>query len=517
MRPSTVLLSAAALALLPAPADAQGREAERARARVFARAAVAEDRPVIGVSTSSSGERDTLGLLVVSVTPGGPADQAGIEEGNRIAAVNGTNLRLAPADAGEHDMQGMTTRRLVRELGKVEPGQEVELRVWQNGAYRNVKVKTVAAEELPGRRRVSRDSAESRGVIGVQLGGNGSPRDTLGVFVVGVTSGSPAEKAGIVEGDRIAAVGDVSLRVPAADAGDPWMAQTRVNRFLRELRDLRPGQSVALRVYSGGNVRAVNVTAVAARELADEHGAVFYFGDHAGGFGMGPAIAPMPPMPPMAPRIEMGPMRLRSPAAVRVPRPWGPIVMELDGSADVVTPEALGALEALDALEALRSLDVIEAAEPEEAARAEATARRLREELEAREREVREREARVRAAERGVVRSASWSWDGEAAPVATWAIETAPASESTLTLPGLTLSLVNRELASYFGEGAERGLLVLAADRRWDGLREGDVILAVDGRETSGFSCARTLVKGNRSIVVLREGRRVTMRVNGSA
>src|SRR5688572_11919667 len=146
MRSSTLLLGAVAFAALAEPATAQDRaERERARARVMVRSFGGdEDRPVIGVTTSSSGERDTLGLLVVSVTPGGPADKAGIEEGNRIAAVNGTNLRLAAVDAGERDMQGMTTRRLVRELGKVEPGAEVELRVWQNGSYRNVKVKTIA-------------------------------------------------------------------------------------------------------------------------------------------------------------------------------------------------------------------------------------------------------------------------------------------------------------------------------------------------------------------------------------
>jgi C-terminal processing protease CtpA/Prc len=286
MRHSTILFGAATLAavsVLAAPAGAQAgdrAERERARARVFVRGEDGE-RPVIGVSTSSSGERDTLGLLVVSVTPGGPADQAGIEEGNRIAAVNGTNLRLSAADAGERDMQGMTTRRLVRELGKVEPGAEVQLRVWQNGSYRDVRVKTVAAEDLPGRQRTTREEREARGVLGLRLGGGGSRRDTLGILVIGLAPDGPAEKAGLVEGDRIAAIGDVDVRVPAADAGDRWAASTRVNRFMRELRELKPGQSVTLRVRSGGATRTVNVTAVAARDL-DEDGGVFIFGDHFG-------------------------------------------------------------------------------------------------------------------------------------------------------------------------------------------------------------------------------------------
>ena len=517
MRPSTLLLGALALSALAMPATAQERgERERVRARTLVRAFGGdEDRPVIGVTTSSSGERDTLGLLVVSVTSGGPADKAGIEEGNRIAAVNGTNLRLAAVDAGERDMHGMTTRRLSREIGKVEPGAEVELRVWQNGSYRDIKVKTVKAEELPGRTRVSREDYQSRGVLGLRIGGSGSRRDTLGVLIVGLTTDGPAEKAGLVEGDRIAAIGDVDLRVPAADAGDRWMSSTRVNRLMRELRDVEPGESVTLSVRSGGATRTVSITAVAAKELADEQGGAFFYSD---GFDMPmPALAPMPPMAPMAPMIKMAP----------APMPAGPGVRVIELDAAIPDIELL--LAPGEWTEA--TAGAMEAAK----ARLESVSEQLREALEAveaRERAVQEREIRLRDSSRDVVRSASWTTPAVAAVTpsprtASFAVAAAPAvssvpstaasprSSNTLTLPGLTLSLINRELASYFGAGAERGLLVLAADARWDGLREGDVILAVDGRETVGFSCVRSLAKGERSVVVMRDGRRATMRVNG--
>ena len=85
------------------------------------------DRAAIGVTTSSGGMRDTLGLLVQSVTAGSPADKAGIEEGNRLISVNGVSLRLSAADAGEGDMDGIANRRLIRELEKVKAGDEVEL------------------------------------------------------------------------------------------------------------------------------------------------------------------------------------------------------------------------------------------------------------------------------------------------------------------------------------------------------------------------------------------------------
>ena len=38
--------------------------------------------------------RDTLGLLVTEVTSGEVAEKARIEEGDRLASVNGTDLRL---------------------------------------------------------------------------------------------------------------------------------------------------------------------------------------------------------------------------------------------------------------------------------------------------------------------------------------------------------------------------------------------------------------------------------------
>lgn len=519
MRSPTFLLGAVALAALAAPAIAQDRaERERARARVMVRAFGGdEDRPVIGVTTSSSGERDTLGLLVVSVTAGGPADKAGIEEGNRIAAVNGTNLRLAAVDAGERDMQGMTTRRLSREIQKVEPGEEVELRVWQNGAFRDVKVKTVAAEDLPGRTRVSREKHESRGVLGLHVGGSGSRRDTLGVLIVGLTTDGPAEKAGLVEGDRIAAIGDVDLRVPAAEAGDRWMSSTRVNRLLRELREVEPGESVTLRVRSGDETRTVSITAVAAKDLAGEEGPMFFYGDRFGFDGLmpTPAIAPVPPVPPV-PMIEMAPIRAPFLPGVRV--------IELDGAVpdlDIfVEPEAWTEAAGAAAAAAEAQVDAVRD-----------QLREALESIEARERALQEREIRLRRSERDVVRSTSWTGAAPAPAPGATSLAAAPAvswtpaatatraarSGNTLSLPGLTLSLINRELASYFGAGAERGLLVLAADARWDGLREGDVVLSVDGRTAAGFSCVSSLAKGDRSVVVLRAGERVTMRVNGGA
>jgi hypothetical protein len=52
-------------------------------------------------------------------------------------------------------------------------------------------------------------------------------------------------------------------------------------------------------------------------------------------------------------------------------------------------------------------------------------------------------------------------------------------------VPGLSLSPVSDDLTEYFGDGSDRGLLVLLADASWAPIRNGDVILNVDGAPVS--------------------------------
>lgn len=281
---TVVLLPALALSSMVLSADATAQVRVETAPRGFAYAFGDPDRPMIGVSTRSSGKRDTLGLLVESVTRDGPAEKAGIEEGDRLVAVNSVNLRLSPADAGEPDMEGIANRRLIRELAKQKAGDEVELRVYRDGNTRTVRVKTVTANELNRETfvlsgsRFSRLSGD-RAVLGISLGGNGSRRDTLGVLVVGVADDSPAAKGGIDEGDRLAAINGVDLRVASEDAGDWQAASARINRLNREMEKVKAGDAVELRFYSAGQVKTVRVEAVKASEIQGES---FFFGSPSG-------------------------------------------------------------------------------------------------------------------------------------------------------------------------------------------------------------------------------------------
>lgn len=304
-------IGVAAAAAWPNPAAAQVStrvySSEPGRAYGFS---VEDDanRAVVGITTSSGSARDTLGVLVSTVAPGGPAEKAGIEEGNRIAAINGVNLKLSPGDVGDWDMSGIMSRRFTRELGKVKAGGDVDLRVYGGGQVRSVKIKTVTYDSLYPSIRRSRRDFEDRAVLGVSLGSSGSKRDTLGVFVMGLDDAGPAAKAGIEEGNRIAAIGGVDLRVSRDDAGDEMMSGVKVQRLQRELEKLKPGDEVELRIYGDGRLRTVKVKTVAASTISRD-GHSFFFGGTTPRVVM-PRIAPMAPTPPMTPMPAIAPRRI---------------------------------------------------------------------------------------------------------------------------------------------------------------------------------------------------------------
>jgi PDZ domain len=152
------------------------------------------------------------------------------------------------------------------------------------------------------------DSAMAkRAALGIELRSTGTLRDTLGVFVEGVAPKGPAETAGIVEGDRLAAINGVDLRTPAADIEDSYSNGLASHRLTREVRKLSPGSRVTLRVYSGGRFRDVQVTAGKASDLM--------------GFGG---------------QFKMG---FPGPEGMEFYRP-GAGMMELDGPGGMIAPEA---------------------------------------------------------------------------------------------------------------------------------------------------------------------------------
>ena len=481
MRFSPLLAGSLAVGLLAGTLDAQARgDAPRARTVI---STFDDERPVIGVNTASSGERDTLGLLVVAVTPGGPAERAGIEEGHRIAEVNGVSLRLAAIDAGEDDMQGLTTRRLVRELRKVEAGAEVDLRVFANGQLRSVKVKTVAVEDLPRTRTVGRSDDEERAVIGVNLGSADSRRDTLGVLITHVTTDGPAEKAGLIEGDRIAAINGIDVRVPAAEAGEGAISMAKANRFSRELRKLKAGDEVELRVFSAGQYKNVRIRTQAREDVYSSEGRSRAF------IGTSLRLPEILGHPGERMRIVVPPdVRMRTPdPRMRIHGVPDPRDLQLQGTPAPRAPA--------------RTPVVTAGYTPDASAQAGRSFAPWTDQLP--------------VSQRIGVGVPSESDPGM--PVASGIVmATGSGQHYVIELPGMQLAKVGADLADYLGDGTEQGLLVLEVDDVWAPLRSGDVVLAVNGRAVRRGDAALIALDtaGANTIEVIRRGRHLTLRVD---
>ena len=132
----------------------------------------------------------------------------------------------------------------------------------------NAQVSTATPDSAFRRIHFRTDSTMARrAALGLELRATGTRRDTLGVFVEAVTPKGPAETAGIIEGDRIAAINGVDLRTAAGDVDDGYVNGLAAHRLGREVQKLTPGTRVTLRVYSGGRFRDVQVTTGKASDL----------------------------------------------------------------------------------------------------------------------------------------------------------------------------------------------------------------------------------------------------------
>jgi hypothetical protein len=127
-----------------------GRGDSALRNRMFYRvdSAMAK-RAALGLELRTTGtKRDTLGVFVEAVTPKGPAETAGIIEGDRITSINGVDLRTSSGDTDDSYINGLAAHRLSREVQKLAPGSRVNLRVYSGGRFRDVQVTAGKASDL---------------------------------------------------------------------------------------------------------------------------------------------------------------------------------------------------------------------------------------------------------------------------------------------------------------------------------------------------------------------------------
>jgi len=211
-------------------------------------------RGMIGVSVGiipaealdELGLKDRKGALVATVSPGGPADKAGMEPGDVIVAFNGKPV--ASRD------------ELVRTVVGIKPGTKVDVKVIRDKQEKNL---TVTVDELnleEEGRSASReggggsDDEEASSGFGLTLG-NITPDatrelrldpDTRGALVTDVEPQSPAARAGLTRGDVITRVNRRPV-TSAAEAG-------------RELAKVESGRTALLLVLRNGQETFLTVT-----------------------------------------------------------------------------------------------------------------------------------------------------------------------------------------------------------------------------------------------------------------
>jgi C-terminal processing protease CtpA/Prc len=140
------IIVAAALAALPAGLTAQGtprppRPPREPRTRAFM---LSDHHGRIGVvvKTDASPETDKIGAKIEGVTPGGPADKAGLKVGDIITKFNGASLAAVKAEDDEASGPGTKLVQLARRL---EPDDTVQVE-FRRGS--DVKQATLIAADL---------------------------------------------------------------------------------------------------------------------------------------------------------------------------------------------------------------------------------------------------------------------------------------------------------------------------------------------------------------------------------
>lgn len=185
-------------------------------------------QPVSGDLAESFGMEEAEGALIADLDPDGPAAKGGLQAGDVILEVNGETVDRSSS--------------LPRLIGRVAPGDEVDLRLMRDGEERNEAVELGSwpkAEEVSGSSS-SDDSQVRLGVLVAEV--DPETREQLnlqgGVMVREVEPGSVAASAGLRAGDVMVSLDHRSLTSP--------------EELRRIVEELPTDRAIPLRLYRDG-------------------------------------------------------------------------------------------------------------------------------------------------------------------------------------------------------------------------------------------------------------------------
>ena len=193
-----------------------------------------------GAMTAALHLPSSAGALVANVEADSPAQKAGLQPGDVIESVNGTKVA--------------NPRELAVDVAGVAPGSTARLGVLRDGDTKNVEV-TLATMPSDGAEASSPQSEQGHG-IGVALAAISPdvraqlnlPSSTRGAVIAQVQPGSPAEQAGLQEGDVVVGVANKSVGSPEEAASAIRVA--RANGKATALRVMREGSTLFVAVPS---------------------------------------------------------------------------------------------------------------------------------------------------------------------------------------------------------------------------------------------------------------------------
>jgi len=201
-------------------------------------------RPYLGIYmqdvneeiTQSLGQKaPSKGALVSQVEPGKPAEKAGLKPGDVIVTVDGQ-----PVDGSKAVQRTVLNKQI---------GQKLDLGVWRDG--KSMKLTATTAElNDKGEAAQAGPQASPRAKLGIGIQNLtpelaerlGAGKGTRGAVVSSVREGSPAQGAGVREGDLIVEVDRKA--VSSADEASRYLGENRTGGHL--VRLVRGGNAIFL-------------------------------------------------------------------------------------------------------------------------------------------------------------------------------------------------------------------------------------------------------------------------------